>query len=297
MSHSNEKLQSSQNNKNFFGRANEKLTKITAGTLIALGAVGLSACAPTEAQPPESPVATETAEPTPSETEAPVERFGDFEWKDPIPEDLEYLDNMNAVEFAQQPKLEQLRWASWAGQYKDEFIDAWMFIGIGSVTEKYDNHYSLTTESDPFVAIQDLSYQARIATNFGVNNPQESVPDNRFNGKLNAQMASKYMTAHIATNNSSWRVEQFLERLQSNNSGQALNVSTQAMNDMYNYRQDAETDENFSAISVSHTIEGVEYNGWKVKYTDPDWGDQEYTVVVVPYTDYVGNQAFASVIF
>lgn len=268
---------------------NHKPKRILLAAGIALCTGLLTACTPAQDQVTDPPDAPETTQDSPTETEAPVEEFGVFERKNPLPADLEYLHNMTAAEFAKQPKLEQLRWASWAGQYKDEFIDSWLIIS--PETKQYDGHYTLTAESDALTALQDMSYQNRISANFGRGRDPQ---DKRFNGKLDTQSASKYIAASV-TLAGQWRVENFINERLSTNDGQAINVATQAKSDMYNLRQDAETAEDFKATPIVREIEGIQYHGWRVQYTDADYGPLDNLIVIVPFVDYLGNQSFASV--
>lgn len=116
----------------------EKLTKVAAGTLIALGAVGLSACAPnnTEAQP-TPPVVTETAEPTP--TEAPIETDTSpyFGTEVTIDQVQQYMD-MSPEVFAQKPVEERVLVAMYLSQGAVDFPT---IAGDGEDIRLYANEY------------------------------------------------------------------------------------------------------------------------------------------------------------
>src|SRR3546814_17128539 len=97
---------------------------------------------------------------------------------------------MSPEEFILQTKLDQLRWASWADQYMDEFVEVYH-----SVTgDTYDAPYQLTAESDALTVLENVSYQDRIAANFGSKNPGE---DRNFNGPLDLTTIQKSLTATV----------------------------------------------------------------------------------------------------
>jgi hypothetical protein len=282
------RTRSSHNNNNLLAKTGEFTTKVAAGAAL-IGALALSACSGGESHEPTEPAPTSTSEPAPDNTEAPVERWGDFDWRDPLPEDLEYLNTMTSAEFAEQPKLEQLRWASWVDQYRDEFVEAWNMV----YPKSYDAPYELNATSDALTVLQDQSYVNRLAANFGSSKP-ETVQDRRYNGPLNVQLVEKYLMAYSSGDNAQDYIDKFIAEIRKEANGQALNVATQAAAGLYSYRENAETDSSFTATQVSRTIDGVEYSGWRTRYLSNN-SPQDYITLIVPFTDYTGNTAYASV--
>lgn len=268
----------------------EKLTKLAAGTLIALGAVGLSACAPnTEAQPAPTPTATESEAPSSPETETPVERYegSDFERADPLPADLEYLNEMTVEEFKEQPKLEQLRWASWADQYKEEFVEFWNIVN----PNKYNAPYTLTMDSDPYTILEDMAFSNRIAANWGSDNLSHAKSKD-FNGPLDRKTAEKYIIAHTIGQSG---LDNFMQERINSNSGQAINIVAQARAGIYDLRKHAETAEDYSEKRSSIEIDGISYDGWTISYTSELVGKHSSTIAVIPITDYTGADSYASI--
>lgn len=269
--------------------AEKALRPIALATTLLVGGGALAACAPTEAKP--TPSATAPApEATPTETEKPSNRYEgyDFERTDPLPESLVELENMSPAEFAKQPKSEQLRWASWAAQYKDEFVAKYH-----SVTgDSYDAPYELSADSDVLVALEDVSYTDRIAANFGSGDLSNEIPE--FNGQLDRNMIEKLMIAHVASDEySRWRIDEFMNSV--GQDGKAINVVAQARAGLYDYRQNAEKSSDFTANPDQIIVDGVAYNGWRVQYTTEQNSRADFTVAIVPYTNYLNEQDYTTV--
>lgn len=269
--------------------AEKALRPIALAATLMVGGGALAACAPVESKP--VPTATAPApEATPEQTSEPESnRYEgtDFERTDPLPENLVELQNMSPEEFAEQSKADQLRWASWADQYKDEFIA--MYYAVTG--DSYDAPYELSMDSDVLTAIEDVSYRDRIAANFGSDNPGD---DRLFNGPLDASTIEKYITAGTSSEpNSQWRIDAFMDSV--GQDGQAINLVGQARAGLYDFRQNAEQASDFVANPEQIKVDGVDYNGWNVRYTTEEGGSADMTIAVVPFVNYLGEQDYATV--
>jgi hypothetical protein len=225
MSHSNEKLQSSQNNKNFFGRANEKLTKITAGTLIALGAVGLSACAPSEAQPPQPPVATETAEPTNPGVEPSSENL--FNHEVPLPADLQKYADMPLGEFSQLSQQEMAPYTTWLMQYRDDFTNR--YYAVSGLSQ--DKPMIINENSSAIELLSNHFYTLRMAYNLTEGNQQDIMSDGTC-GPADIDNASKLIYSQYDNPELSIStIEKQIDNIRS--LGLAVCVDTQALKGLF----------------------------------------------------------------
>jgi hypothetical protein len=136
--------QAPQENLNFIDRAKEKGTKILAGTLIALGAIGLAGCA-NDAEAKPSPSASETVQPSEQPTtEAPT--TSSPETPDPsepawfdlarlerpeLPAELQKYRDMSVQEFQKLPVSERWIYVSYLTSYRADFENTLSMVGAG----------------------------------------------------------------------------------------------------------------------------------------------------------------------
>lgn len=280
----------SNHDKLAFRQSAEKAARpIALALTLTVGGGSLAACALVESKP--VPTATAPApEATPTTTEtSPSNRYEgtDFERTDPLPENLVELHQMSPEQFAGQSKADQLRWASWADQYKEDFIN--MYYGVTG--DSYDTPYELSPASDVLTAIEDVSYRDRIAANFGSANPGE---DRLFNGPLDTNLIRKYITARVSSDPySQWRIDAYMDSV--GQDGQAINLAGQARAGLYDYRQNAEEASDFVAEPSQINVDGMAYNGWHVSYTADEGVKGDFTVAIIPFTNYLGEQDYTTI--
>jgi len=242
-------------------RSTPLLLKMGAIAGILFGAV--TGCAAGGASAPErTPRASATA--SPDATEPLVERFEgtDFERTDPLPAELEVADQATPAEFALLPKSEQLRWATWAGQYKEDFVAYFHSLG----TEPSDAPYTLTANSDALALIVDRSYQQRIAANFGMGSPTTI----QTNGPINRQMVEKYLTAFtVASDDARDKISEFASNA-GDSSGQALNVVQQFRLGLYSTTGQISASQDFVSISNRMVVDGESIPCFRVSWTAAD---------------------------
>lgn len=262
----------------------------TAG--IALAAAALSGCATGEAPektPTETSAPVETPSETPEATPTPDRYEGaDFTEKDPLPANLEYLNEATLEEFAQAPKLEQLAWASWAEQYKSEFTT---YINAVS-PEDANAPYELSPSSDLNTILKDVQATKRISASVGEGTPQ-TMDDN---GQLDTDKAQKILLAHNLVNNIpaiQGEVAEFSEY----SNGLALNVVQIASTDLYPMAEDAANDPNLKSepAALKNSAGDIDVNGFVYTYTTRNGNTANAAVGVVGYTDFRGNQAYTTV--
>lgn len=258
---------------------------------VALGlATTLAACGPSE-QPPGTVATSEaTGAPTPEATETQSERYEgtDFEREDPLPADLEALDAITDMnEWSAVPKADQLRWASWVAQYMPEFIKKYHSGVSGDAS---DAPYTLTPDSDLLTQLVNSDYVERLGATLS-DGPLPEEP--RYNGPLNREMIEKYITAHTSSEpESAWRVTQYMDTV--GNDGQALNIRMVA--NLYESRQDAENADELNTAPETVYVDGQSYTGTRVIYMTPEGDTANFTIVVVPYTNYKGETAYDTII-
>ena len=229
-----------------------------------IGIAALTGCTPTHATGPET-TQSATAIPSPEATEVPaVDRYegADFERTDPLPAELEAADQATPEEFAQLPKAEQIKWATWAGQYKDEFVA--YFSAVSGLPQ--DAPYTIDANSDAKALLIDRSFQQRIAANFGEGTPT----DMDSNGVLDRDVVEKYMTAFtVASEESQAKIENFLSTAP-NSKGQAINVVQQARGGLYDTSAQIAESQDFTSITNSMVIDGQTITGFRVSWTAAD---------------------------
>lgn len=264
---------------------------------LALGIGG--GVAAVSSQPKEEPVATAPAEPNaespeetaPAEPEKPAESERwpglDFERTDPLPDELKQYETMSPVDFTLVPKVEQLKYASWLGQYRPQFIDKFNEIS----GDASNAPYTLTPESDVYTVGADWQTTVRIAHNFGEGTPS----DKHYNGPLDEDAILKYLIAHTAYSNTNIGIGQkLLDEWKTQNDGEALNIGTLMADHEHDVVDDFRTATDFKSQPAQVVVEGSTYPAFQVNYTDPDNGDVHATkYAIFPYIDYKGQAAQA----
>lgn len=261
---------------------NRLIIAASAAAIATVAAVGIGVA--TNAAPEKAPAETSapaepTAEPS-AEAETPAgDRYegGDFERTDPLPAELEAANEATPEQFAALPKEEQIKWATWAGQYKDQFLT--MFSAVQGTTA--DAPYVLTAESDPKTLILDRSNQSRIATSFGMGTPTSMDT----NGALDKTMAEKYMLAFtVIDEDAVTRIDNFVSTAGDSN-GQAINVVQQARLDMYDTITDVNGAQDFSTITNLMNVDGVAVPCYRVSWTAPN-GSYDFNIGAYSTVDY-----------
>ncbi|MFZ1301903.1 MAG: hypothetical protein WAQ27_05015 [Candidatus Microsaccharimonas sp.] len=225
-----------------------------------------------------------SATPTPEATTPNPDRYegADFELKEPLPAELEYLNALKPAEFALEPKRVQLQWATWAEQYKDAFNT--MFVAV-SGDPTYDGPYTLALDSDPITALKENQTVLRIADNMGTGTPS----GRQFNGALDEDMYKKIVIAHSYTSNTV-QADQMFASASAADSGQALNVVQQAAKDTYNIAQKAAEASDFTSKDVIIQLDdGTVVKAHEVNFTSPDGSNFNDVIGVVPITNFKGE--------
>jgi len=227
-----------------------------------LAVAALTGCAPGEAPKPEQTI---SASPSPEVTEpAPADRYegSDFERTDPLPAELAEADGATPEEFAQLPKSVQIQWATWAGQYKEEFVA--YFASISGIPT--DLPYSITTNSDAKTLLVDRTYQQRMAANFG-----DGLPDDKqTNGDIDRVMVEKYTTAFTVINEEATaKIEDFASNVGDVN-GQAINSAQQASLRLYDVATEISESQDFSATTNVMVVDGESIPCFRVNWTAAD---------------------------
>lgn len=253
-----------------------------------VAALGGCAASPQEAIASAAPSA-EASTPTP-ETPTPSDRYegADFTEKDPLPANLEYLNEATLEEFAQAPKLEQLAWASWAEQYKSEFTT---YINAVS-PEDANAPYELSPSSDLNTILKDVQATKRISASVGEGTPQ-TMDDN---GQLDTDKAQKILLAHNLVNNIP-AIEGEVTEFSNYSNGLAMNVVQIASTDLYPMAEDAANDPNLKSepAALKNSAGDIDVSGFVYTYTTRNGNTANAAVGVVGYTDFRGNQAYTTV--
>lgn len=273
-------------------------TKVVAPAVIVLGAVGLASCAGQgEGNPNTSNPSLTMEETLPPETVAPSpevsERYegSDFELSEPLPEELKYLQALSPEEFAKADKYDQMRWATWALQYKPGFVQYFGSVsGLAS-----DESYSLSPDSDLSTMLKDAQASERIAANFGSGQPE--TPDD--NGNLDSELAEKVIIA-ISSSSNVTKADNFIKNLEDYRDGKAVNVVSLARDRAFDMVSDSRNSQNLVTESTKvYAPDGkgnvIELPGFTFSYTDNDGNEHRGSIAVAPVIDFRGNETFISI--
>jgi len=228
-----------------------------------LAVAALTGCTPGSAPNPEQTV---SASPSPEETEtAPaVDRWEgtDFERTDPLPAELAEAESATPEEFAQLPKSVQIKWATWAGQYKDEFVAYFGSLGI----DENDKPYTITADSNVKELIIDRTYQQRVAANFGLGSPTTIET----NGPVDRIKVKKYITAFtVVSDEASVKIDNFVKTIGDVN-GQAINLGQQFALDLYNTSREISESQDFSSTTNVMVVDDKSIPCFRVNWTAVD---------------------------
>jgi hypothetical protein len=267
-----------------------RMSRFVSPLIIAgIAVAALTGCTANAAPSPEHTTsASATPHNTPEATATPRASGGDFERPDALPASLEAADKASPDEFAKLPKKEQIQWATWAGQYKQEFIKFFSMIN----DEPQNAAYTLTENSDVKALLADRSYEERIAINFG-----EGTPSGRqYNGQLDTDMATKYMMAFTITDaNGISHINRFINTAASNNDNQAVNAGQQAGTDMFDTVAEIKKAQDFNATSNHMMVDGESIPSFFVSYTDSQ-GSATYDIAAYKTVDYKNQPIVVSLV-
>lgn len=266
-----------------------RVVAVIVGGLVALGTLaGCSGGGDTSMT--AAPTATSEATSTPTESAAVPERYegADFELSKPLPAELEYLSEASFEEFAAAPKADQLKWKSWAEQYKPEMV-----AYINSVYPKEANTpYALSLDSDFETVMKDLQATDRLIANLGEGAP-ETMDDN---GALNEERGTKILIAQYAGPNIEIVQNAYNEKFISPLAGQSVNVVQAARGDYFDLLQDTREANDLSARIVTYVYGdgGISKIAYDIEYTDPSGKLHYFDAGVVEFIDFEGNTAYTT---
>lgn len=241
--------------------------------------------------PPLTMEDTPPAESTPDPEVTARYEGSDFQLSEALPEELQYLQSLSTEEFAAADKYDQMRWATWALQYKEEFVEYFSRVS-GSEIEA---PYTLSVDSDLTTMLKDLQTTYRVAANFGQGRPQ-SYQDN---GPFDAVMAEKLVIALDEASNMTLSGK-YIDNVRSYRDGLSVNIVLQAGGKAFNMAEDARDAQDLIAEpAVLHAPDGRgnfrEYPGIMYDYTDES-GDKFHGIVaVVPVVDFRGNESLVTI--
>jgi hypothetical protein len=248
-------------NPNHYSTKERAALWVKPAVILTVGMAALTGCVPGSTPGPE---ATASAPASPEATQPAVDRYegSDFERKDALPADLEAANNASPEAFAQLPKSEQIRWATWAAQYKADFITYFDAVSISNE----DGPYTLTADSDVKLLILDRSYDERIAANFGSGTPA-SIDTN---GPVDRNMVLKYMTAFtVDSEEATTKISAFASNI-GDGDGQAQNVVRQARSGDYDMNAEIAASQDFTSISNTMVVDGESIPCYRVSWTAAD---------------------------
>lgn len=246
----------------------QRIGALAAGIAVVTGVgVGVAASHNSGEAAPKAVESSAPADPTqeaaqPSKTaEAVPNRFtgSDFERTDELPASLKEANEATPEEFVKLPKKIQIQWATWAGQYKQDFIKT--FASASGLPE--DQPYSLTKDSDAKTLIIDRDFEQRIAANFGTGTPESM----QTNGAIDSNMIKKYLLAFTVTSpTAEANVDGFINSLSENTEGQAENVVQQARRGEYDSTAEIAKSPDFIAQPNTFGLDGEEISGYLVHW-------------------------------
>lgn len=268
--------------------------------IIAASAIGIGVAnsnaegphkAPAENSAPATPSPSEASTPKAEASKPATDRYkgSDFERADTLPTFLQEANNDTPEDFAKLPKKTQIQWATWAGQYKPQFIE--MFSAVSNLPE--DEPYTVSMDSDVQTLIKDRSYEQRIAANFGTGNPE----NRQDNGKLDEDMVKKYMYAFTVVEDGSLnRVDNFVNSIESNTDGLSENVVVQAAGGAYDSLAEIAKSSDFTSQPGSMGIDGQSVNGYFVEWTGADGASTKYTIAPYETVDYKNQPIVVTIV-
>lgn len=243
-----------------------------------------------ESSAPADPT-TPNAEPS-KDTSSEVHRYAnsDFERVDELPAFLAEANEASPEKFATLPKKIQIQWATWAGQYKQQYIKQFSTVSPYSS----DAEYTLTKDSDAKTLIKDRSYEQRIAENFGVGAPETDHD----NGKLDADMVKKYMTAFtVATPTSLKNIDDFISNIEESTDGLSVNVDIAAAGSDYNSLEEIAKSPDYIEQPNTFGVDGEAVSGYLVHWKTED-GSKSRTFSIGAYetVDYKNQPIVVTVV-